>query len=187
MLSRRRFLGGATGAWLVLGPAGLAAQEGVFLTADEASRQLFPDATAIEPRTLLATRALQQRIIDLLGRPPSFWEESYRIVTITRADAVAGFVVVVEEIGKHRPITFAVGVRQDGKVRDMAVLAYREAYGGEIKDKRFLSQYRDKGLGDLLLPYRDIRNISGATLSVQATGRAARKAIAVLRAAGDLP
>jgi hypothetical protein len=187
MLSRRRFLGGATGAWLVLGPASLAAQEGVFLTADEASRQLFPDAAAIAPRVLAATPALQQRIRELLGRPPSHWEESYRIITITRADAVAAFVVVVEEIGKHRPITFAVGVRSDGKVQDMAVLAYREAYGGEIKDKRFLVQYRDKGLGDVLLPYRDIRNISGATLSVQATGRAAGKAIAVLRAAGDLP
>ncbi len=187
MLSRRRFLSGATGAWLVLGPAGLAAQEGIFLTAEEASRQLFPDAVAGAPRTLAATPALQQRIRDWLGRPPSLWEESYRIITVTRADTVAGFVVVVEEIGKHRPITFAVGVRPDGKLHDMAVLAYREAYGGEIKDKRFLGQYRDKGLGDVLLPYRDIRNISGATLSVQATGRAARKAIAVLRAAGDLP
>jgi len=187
MLSRRRFLSGATGAWLVLGPAGLAAQEGTFLTVEEAARQLFPDAAAGAPRTLAATPALQQRIRDLLGRPPSFWEESYRVVTVTRADAVAGYVVVVEEIGKHRPITFAVGIRSDGKLQDMAVLAYREAYGGEIKDKRFLGQYREKGLGDVLLPYRDIRNISGATLSVQATGRAARKAIAVLRAAGDLP
>ena len=187
MLSRRRFLSGATGAWLVLGPAGLSAQEGVFLTAEEAARQLFPDAAAGAPRTLAATPTLQQRIRDLLGRPPSLWEASYRVITITRADTVAGFVVVVEEIGKHRPITFAVGVRPDGKVSDMAVLAYREAYGGEIKDKRFLRQYHDKTLGDALLPYRDIRNISGATLSVQATGRAARKAIAVLRAAGDLP
>ena len=187
MLSRRRFLGGATGAWLVLGPAGLSAQEGVFLTADEASRQLFPDAESIAPRVMPATPALQQRIRELLGRRPSLWEESYRITAVTRADAVTGFVVVVEEIGKHRPIKFAVGVRPAGKVKDMAVLAYREAYGGEIKDKRFLVQYRDKGLGDILLPYRDIRNISGATLSVQATGRAARKAIAVLRATGDLP
>jgi len=187
MLSRRRFLGGATGAWLVLGPAGLAAQEGVFLTAEDASRQLFPDCAVAAPRVLATTPALQQRIRDLLGRPPSLWEESYRITTITRADTVAGFVVVVEEIGKHRPITFAVGVRPDGKLHDMAVLAYREAYGGEIKDRRFLAQYHDKGLGDALLPYRDVRNISGATLSVQATGRAARKAIAVLRAAGDLP
>src|SRR5262249_47491782 len=118
---------------------------------------------------------------------PSLWEESYRVVTVTRADAVAGYVVVVEEIGKHRPITFAVGIRPDGKLQDMAVLAYREAYGGEIKDKRFLGQYREKGLGDVLLPYRAIANISGATLWVQAPGRAARKAIAVLRAAGDLP
>src|SRR5262249_61167662 len=110
----------------------------------------------------------------------------YRNLTLTRADTVAGFIVVVEEIGKHRPITFAVGVRSDGKVQDMAVMAYREAYGGEIRDKRFLRQYHDKALDDALLPYRDIRNISGATLSVQATGRAARQAVAPVRAPGDL-
>ena len=108
------------------------------------------------------------------------------VFTITRNEATAGFVVVIEEIGKHRPITFAVGVRADGKVNDLAVLAYREAYGGEIRDRRFLGQYRGKALPDALLPHQDIRNISGATLSVQATGRAARKAIAVLRATGDL-
>ncbi|PYN82020.1 MAG: hypothetical protein DMD96_08235 [Candidatus Rokuibacteriota bacterium] len=108
------------------------------------------------------------------------------VFTVTRNEATAGFVVVIEEIGKHRPITFAVGVRADGKVNDLAVLAYREAYGGEIRDRRFLGQYRGKALPDALLPHQDIRNISGATLSVQATGRAARKAIAVLRATGDL-
>jgi hypothetical protein len=37
-----------------------------------------------------------------------------------------------------------------------------------------------------MLPYRDIINISGATMSVQATGRAAHKAIAVLQALGEV-
>jgi Na+-translocating ferredoxin:NAD+ oxidoreductase RnfG subunit len=99
---------------------------------------------------------------------------------------VLGFTVVVEEIGKHRPITFAVAVTPDATVRDVAVLSYREAYGGDIKERRFLKQYAGKTSAALLLPYRDIQNIAGATLSVQATGRAVKKAIAVLRATGDL-
>lgn len=115
------------------------------------------------------------------------WEGEYRIFTVKRAEEIVGFVVVVEEIGKHRPITYAVAVNRDGTVRDLAVLAYREPYGGEVRERRFLRQYTGKRLADALQPYRDIRNISGATLSVEATGRAARKAIAVLKTTGDLP
>src|SRR5207245_1359677 len=73
-----------------------------------------------------------------------------------------------------------------GAVHELAVLAYREAYGGEVRERRFLKQYARKTLADPLVPYRDVRNISGATLSVEATGRAARKAIAVLKVAGTL-
>jgi len=185
MLSRRRFLGGAAGAWLVLGPGGLAAQEGVFLRPEEAPHHLFPEATDVVERTEAATPALQQKIRDILGRPPTLWESAYRIFTVKRGDSVIGHVVVVEEIGKHRPITYAVAVAADLTVHDLCVLAYREAYGGEVRERRFLKQYAHKTLADPLLPYRDIRNISGATLSVQATGRAARKALAVLRAVGE--
>jgi hypothetical protein len=105
---------------------------------------------------------------------------------VKRGDDLLGSVVIVEEIGKHRPITFAVAVTPGGAVRDLAVLAYREPYGGEVRDRRFLRQYAGKTLADPLIPYRDIQNIAGATLSVEATGRAARKALAVLKATGIL-
>jgi len=186
MITRRRFLHGATGAWLVLVPGVAAGQEGVFLRAEEAARQLFPDGAEVAERTVDATPALRQRVRELLGRPPSLWEPAYRIFTVSRAAARLGFVVIVEEIGKHRPITYAVAVEPNGTVHDLAVLAYREAYGGEVKERRFLRQYAGKNLSAPMLPYRDVVNISGATLSVEATGRAARKAIAVLRATGDV-
>jgi hypothetical protein len=61
-------------------------------------------------------------------------------------------------------------VEDGGALRDIVVLAYREAYGGEIRDKRFLRQYRGKTMAAPMLPYQDIINIAGATMSVQATG-----------------
>ena len=67
-----------------------------------------------------------------------------------RGDTLVGYAIIVEEIGKHRPITFVVGVRPDGTVNDVAVMAYREAYGGEVKTKRFLAQYRGKRPRDRL-------------------------------------
>jgi hypothetical protein len=188
-ISRRRFLaraGGLAGGLLVVGPAGVAGQEGVFMRAEEAAGALFPDAGAVAEHTVVATPEIRARVRTLLGRPPSLWEPAYRIFTLDRGARGAAFVVIVEEIGKHRPITFAVGVGADGRLQDIAVLAYREAYGGDVRERRFLKQYAGKALVDPLLPYRDIRNISGATLSVQATGRAARKAVAVLQAVGNL-
>jgi hypothetical protein len=186
MLSRRRFVGGAAGALLVLRPGEGRAQEGEFLKAEDAPRQLFPGASGATERSIDATPAFREQVRAHLGRPPSMWEASYRIFTVREADRVLGFVVVVEEIGKHRPITFAVGINLDGAVRDLAVLAYREAYGGEVKERRFLKQYAGQMGSAPLQPYRDIQNISGATLSVEATGRAVKKAVAVLKATGDV-
>ena len=183
---RRRFLAasGLAGAVLVVQAGALAAQEGVFMPAEAAPRTLFPGATVVTEHTLQATADLRARVRTLLGRAPSYWEDAYRIFTVGRPERPAGFVVVVEEIGKHRPITFAVGVDAGGRIHDLAVLAYREAYGGDVRDRRFLAQYAGKSLADPMQPYRDVRNIAGATLSVEATGRAARKAVAVLKVAG---
>ncbi len=172
---------------MVLRAGTLGAQEGAFLREEEAPRALFPDADRVTETVVASTPALRQTILAALGRTrPTLWEGAYRIFTVSRGDALLGYVVTVEEIGKHRPITFAVAVTPGGALHDLAVLTYREAYGGEIRQQRFLTQYRGKTLADPLLAYRDVRNIAGATLSVEATGRAARKAMAVLRAAGKL-
>src|SRR5262249_352666 len=148
--------------------------------------QLFPGSSGATLRTIEGTTAFRTEVRARLERPPSMWEASYPIFTAMKNDQVQGFVVIVEEIGKHRPITYAVGVDPDGRGRDVLVLAYREPYGGEIRERRFLKQYGNKKASAPLLPYRDIQNISGATLSVEATGRAVKKAVAVLGAAGDL-
>jgi hypothetical protein len=186
MMSRRRFVGAATSGLLVLRAQAGRAQEGVFLKPEDSPRALFPDASDVTEQDVMSTPALQGQIRTLLTRPPTLWEPTYRIFTAKRDGQLLGFVVVVEEIGKHRPITFAVAVNPDATVHDVAVLAYREAYGGEVRERRFLKQYGGRRATAPLLPYQDIQNIAGATLSVQATGRAVKKAVAVLRAMGAL-
>ena len=171
---------------LVVRAGAARAQEGIFLAPDAAPRSLFPNAQDVSERTIASTPGLKEWIRAILGQPPTVWEPEYRIFAAKRQGRVLGFVVIVEEIGKHRPITFAVAVMPDGTVHDVAVLAYREAYGGEIKERRFLKQYGGRDATAPLMPYRDIQNIAGATLSVHATGRAIKKAVAVLRAIGDV-
>jgi hypothetical protein len=186
MISRRRFMETAAGGLLVIQARRARAQEGVFLQPEDSPRQLFPDATTVTERAIASTPDFRAKVRAGLTRLPSLWEPAYRIFTAKRDERLLGWVVIVEEIGKHRPITYAVAVNPDATVHDVAVLAYREAYGGEVKERRFLRQYAGRSATAPLLPYQDIQNIAGATLSVLATGRAMKKAVAVLRAAGDL-
>ena len=94
-----------------------------------------------------------------------------------------GFAVICEEIGKHRPITFIVATDTTGQVLDVALMMYREPIGAEVRYKGFVRQFDGKDLSDPIYPRRDVKNISGATLSVRAMSRGVRKALAVLQIA----
>lgn len=170
---------------LLLGAATrLAAQEQtVYLTLDQAPKTLFPGAQ-IARKDIAATPEFRDKIKAKLGRlQPSVWEPSYVTFTASQASSTIGYAVVVDEIGKVSPITFIVSVTPDFKVRDVAVMVYREVRGGEITQRRFLAQYKGKRAMDPIQLDRDIVGITGATLSVQGANRAVHKALAVLELA----
>ena len=77
----------------------------------------------------------------------------------------AGWFIVGEVLGKHELITYAVALDTQGRVRGVEVLDYRESHGGEIRDPQWRLQFAGKTARDPLVLDRDIRNISGATLS----------------------
>ena len=181
MLSRRTFALGLMTQAAGLLPGELHAQEGMFLTEATAPAAVFPQATAFARTVVPSTPELRAQMQTQLGTlRPSLWEAEYIIFTAMQRETLLGYGVIVEEIGKSLPITFMVGVRPDGKVAEVAVMAYREPYGGEVRYPRFLAQYAGKTLRDLLLPYRDIHNITGATLSCQSIGQGVRKALALV-------
>jgi Na+-transporting NADH:ubiquinone oxidoreductase subunit NqrC len=62
-------------------------------------------------------------------------------------------------------IDYAVALEPDGHIRRVEIMQYRESYGGEIASPRWLEQFVGKTSQDRLEVDRDIRNISGATLS----------------------
>lgn len=156
------------------------AQEGAFLSEADAPAAVFQDADRFERREVPSTPALRDALRARLdGTTPSLWEERYVVFRALQGDRVLGQAFLVEEVGKHRPISFVVGLRPDGRVEDVAVMAYREAYGGEVRSARFLAQYQGKGPAEALHTHRGIRNIAGATLSVDAASRAVKKAQAL--------
>ena len=168
---------------VLLTPIRATAQEGIFLKEDEAPRAVFPQATSFERKVIRSSEPLREKLQQRMGKTKtSILEDFYVTFIAKKGDAILGYAVIVEEIGKHRPITFVVGVGTDRKIKDAALMIYREAYGGEVRERRFLQQYKGKQLKDPLLPFRDIQNISGATMSVEAIGRGSKKALALVEA-----
>jgi len=76
-----------------------------------------------------------------------------------------GWFILDEVLGKHELITYAVGINAQGRVRGVEILEYRESHGGEVRDANWREQFTGKSAADPLQLDRDIRNISGATLS----------------------
>ena len=76
---------------------------------------------------------------------------------------------------KTQFITYLVAIDTSGAVKDVDVLVYRESYGGEIAYESFRKQFRSKTANDELKPGKDIKNISGATISVRAITQGVKK------------
>lgn len=83
---------------------------------------------------------------------------------------------IVEEIGKERPITSGIVVK-NGKVESLKVLIYRESRGFEVRHPFFTDQFKGASLTQDDELDRSIDGISGATLSTRALTKLARLAL----------
>jgi Na+-translocating ferredoxin:NAD+ oxidoreductase RnfG subunit len=68
-------------------------------------------------------------------------------------------------IGKHENIDMAFALDSQGRVLGMEVLTYRESYGHEIRHPKWRAQFHGKDSSERLKLDKQIKNISGATLS----------------------
>jgi Na+-translocating ferredoxin:NAD+ oxidoreductase RnfG subunit len=88
-----------------------------------------------------------------------------RVWKAQAGDRVIGQFVFDRVIGKHLFIDYAVALGPAGQVQRVEILQYRESYGGEVRQGGWLAQFVGKTRGSSLEINKDIRNISGATLS----------------------
>jgi Na+-translocating ferredoxin:NAD+ oxidoreductase RnfG subunit len=129
----------------------------VYLDVAQAQKLMFSDA-AMTPLPIVLTQAQVAAIERNSGS-----RVASPVLRVWRTRD--GFFVVDAVIGKHDLISYAVGFDNDGKVRQVEILEYREAYGGEVRNTAWLAQFKGKHFGDSVHVGQDIQNISGATLS----------------------
>jgi Na+-translocating ferredoxin:NAD+ oxidoreductase RnfG subunit len=115
--------------------------------------------------------------------------DSQTVYRVSRGGALLGFAEVRNVKGKEQPITYLVAVDSAGATRDIDILVYRETQGGEVAYDSWRKQFRGKTGADPVEIGKDIRNISGATISSNSVTRSVRLALRQLadwRAAGKL-
>src|SRR5207247_222581 len=102
------------------------------------------------------------------------------VLRVSRADSLLGFAAVGNVLGKDQPITFLVAIDPTDRLKDVDILVYREPYGGEVAYEPWRRQFRGKSTGDSLRVGKEIRSISGATISVHAVTLGVRRMLAEL-------
>ena len=108
--------------------------------------------------------------------------DSASVLRVAKGGSLLGFVQVRNVKGKDQPITFLVAIDSADALKDIDVLVYREPYGGEVAYGPWRKQFRGKTTGAPLVVGKDIRNISGATISSHSVTLGVRQTLAALAA-----
>jgi hypothetical protein len=146
------------------------AQALVYLSVEQAQALMFPGQT-LTPLPVTLSAADIAAISQDSGVP-------VYAGSLTAWKADKGYFFTDSVIGKHDLIRYAVALDAEGKVQGVEVLEYREAYGGEVRNARWLRQFVGLHHGDTVKVGRGIQNISGATLSSEHLADGIRRLLA---------
>jgi Na+-translocating ferredoxin:NAD+ oxidoreductase RnfG subunit len=104
------------------------------------------------------------------------------VLRVSKSGTLFGFARVRNVKGKDQPITYLVAIDPKDALKDVDVLVYREPYGGEVAYEPWRKQFRGKTGAAPLEVGKDIKNISGATISSHAVTLGVRQTLAELTA-----
>ena len=129
-----------------------------YLTVEQAQQAIFPGEKLSQSFINLTNQQVQEierrSDTNVRRKQVQLWKS-----------ANGGFFIVDEVVGKHEYITFAAGLNPDGTVKQIEIMTYRESYGYEIRNADWRAQFVGKNSSAPLKLDKDIKNISGATLS----------------------
>ena len=146
-----------------------------YLSMEEALKRFFFCSEKIEAKEVMLSedkkRAIEKRLVDRIIK------NGFIFYVGKPGGKMDGYGIEVTEQGKHGPIYFLIALTKEGHIRDIVILKRMEVKGAKIAKKRFLRQFRGKGLKNPLRLKKDIDAVTGATISSKAATKAARKAL----------
>jgi Na+-translocating ferredoxin:NAD+ oxidoreductase RnfG subunit len=140
--------------------------DGEISQAVDAVRGGYPAADEVAMHIERLTSHDQDRIAESSG---SRWSSDTLVILVPQMrDSLVGYAVLDNVRGKDRLITYLVMVTKAFEVQGLEIITYREPYGQEVGHESWRTQFIGKKPGNKIRVGREIRNISGATISARA-------------------
>jgi len=146
--------------------------EFLVLVSQHTSTEQFPNPE-FKSKTIWLKKDIQSEIKSILDHKYAKLRIRYKIDQKNNSPTTVWF---LEEIGKERPISFGISIKDD-RVQMIRVLEFRESRGYEIHIPAFSKQFEQAGLNNDGKLDQNIDGITGATMSVSAMKKMARLAI----------
>jgi hypothetical protein len=144
------------------------AAKGVYQTPADFISHSFINVTP-ESKVLWLSKADKSIVADIL-------QHKFNRMRIRYWQANNQTVWILDEIGKEKPITIGVHIKNN-QIDQLKVLTFRESRGDEVRHKFFSQQFINATLNNDIRLSKHIDGITGATLSVRATTKVARLAL----------
>jgi len=152
--------------------------EEVFMNEEEAVKITLPTSERIRKVVIRLSQEKKDHIEQRIGW--KFPEESFELYIGETDNKIDGYAMVHNTIGKHKHMTYMVGVDAQGVCSNVELLVFREARGSEVRRKRFNAQYEGKTVSDPIRINRDIINITGATMSVRSISAGVKRVLVLV-------
>lgn len=147
----------------------------VFLTQNEALKLAFPDLV-VERHSLFLDQNTVQAIEKMARSKVDSQLVNYYVGRGTQG--VVGYAFFQTHIVRTMPETLMVVVHPDGRIKFVEMLAFNEPQD-YLPPKRWFQLFLDRKSDGSLWVKRDIRNVTGATLTTQAVTEAVRRVLAI--------
>ncbi len=140
---------------------------------EKSIRNCFGQNVDIEVEKLALSSYGKSEIEREVGQ--KFFAEELFFYKINMEMKIIGYALLDNVYGKSLPITFLVMYDTDGNIRCSEIIKYREPYGGAIQNKDWNDQFKGKNIFSQFKVGSEIKNISGATISVNSVTKGVKK------------
>ncbi|MFZ3114629.1 MAG: FMN-binding protein [Syntrophales bacterium] len=150
----------------------------VYKTKDDALKEVFPDADAVEKINVFLGKE-EQKKIEAMAKS----KLESRIFTFyagRKGNIIVGYAVFGSHVVRTKQEVYMVVINPDSSIRQVEILAFYEPEE-YLPSKRWFQRFAGKILDHELWPRRGIIAVTGATLSVNGITQEIRKVLAVFK------
>ena len=136
-------------------------------------KEVFPELISSEWSMYQIPSKLSKHIQNTVRQ--KFFRKEVNTWIVIDSDSSKYYAILDNVKGKSLPITFLTIFNSNSQVKDIAIIKYREGYGYEIGNKKWLQQFDAYTDSSNYKVGKAISGISGATISVHSISKGIRK------------